>query len=881
MKIARRRRWENALKTLPLKLAKDERKPILLGLAFGTAVSAIFPLIKAALKGGSHWIWNPQHIDSNALPASIIFIVALAVLLWPGPMLLRWLKSYSRGVNRGSFAIPAFAVFFTLELRYRLPMCGWSIAMPVIGVVTFLLIYLPYRRSVVLVLNDDRSDDARTSLQEAWPERKALAQEISWHVLNEGKATYAVYGGFGSGKSSMLNFIGDALRGDHERRAIVVRFNGWLPGSRENLAEQLLSDIATECSRQYYTPQFRRTALRVAKTLKAAVPHLEWVTEWLPQETQQDAIDDLREALERLPSRVVVLVDEIDRMRKEELFVLLKLIRGFTSLPRLSFVCALERSHVENMICAEFGAVDHTFYHKFFVESFELPKLTDSFLEAETHDALIAIFEEQGWFKSDEQAKNEFANAVRNHWNDIFAPLCTNIREVKRLASSVRTQSWSLVDEVNPLDLTLLAALRYFAPTASDLIWSFRNTLCAPDINSGIPDPDLVYEADVATYIEHEGNLRLNPLLQEQARRIRKILFSGLDEIDDASGTDSNKKVSATVRYFERNKSGARTKELRSASYFPAYFQNILPVTIFPEKDLAEFLNELRQSDEYQTQHAVFRRLKELEGNGDKRLNFLEKLTDKAVQSLDMDKCSLAANVLVGRSAGLDDPFCEREYSQTARFVTSICDELFLAGRLEDRLRLLRNCILGARADGVAFRILLWAVNRPFPEVLIATQRGVENVPREELERAYLERMETRYGPAVGLGDVDLNFSYWLAFSDWGVLLEKSVWATQRDLQRKFWIRYISSPERLADVARFVLAPYALQLHSGAPASALWRNMLPEEDMRNLAKTYPPYQDLLAVAYLKELLGEDVIPEPIRTGPAKPNSRGETEFPSE
>jgi hypothetical protein len=241
----------------------------------------------------------------------------------------------------------------------------------------------------------------------------------------------------------------------------------------------------------------------------------------------------------------------------------------------------------------------------------------------------------------------------------------------------------------------------------------------------------------------------------------------------------------------------------------------------------------------------------------------------------------LVANVLVGRSTGVDDPFCEKEYSQTARFVTSVCDELFLAERMEDRLRFLRNCILGARADGVAFRILLWAVNRPFPEAAIATQRGVENVPREELEKAYLERMETRYGPAVGLRDVDLNFSYWLAFSDWGVLLEKSVWATQQDLQRKFWMRYISSPERLADFARFVLAPYALQLQSSAPISALWRNILPEEDMRNLARTYPPYRDLLAVSYLKEILGEDVIPEPIRTGSAKPNSSEEAEFPSE
>jgi len=841
-------------------------------LACGSVISAIFPLIKPAFESGNQWIRDWHHIDSNALPAAMISIAALALFVWPGTILLQWSKSYGRGLNRGSFAVPAFAAFCALGLRYRLPLLWWGVSIAVIGVIAVLILYLPYKRSGALELGDDRSDDPRTSLKDAWPERRALAQEIARHILNEGKPAYAVYGGFGAGKSSMLNFVAEALLGDHGRRAIVVRFSGWLPGSRENLADQLLSDIATECSRRYFTPQFRGTALRVAKTLKTAVPHAEWIAEWLPQETQQDSIDDLREALERLPSRVVVLVDEMDRMRKEELFVLLKLIRGFTSLPRLSFVCALERSHVENIICEEYGTVDHTFYHKFFVESYELPKLTDSFLETETHDALIAIFDEQGWFRRDEQAKREYSNAIRDQWDGIFAPLCTNLREVKRLANSVRAQSWPLVDEVNPLDLTLLAAMRYFAPAASDLIWSSRNTLCAPDINNGLTDSDIVYEAEISTYLEQESRLLRNPLLQEQARRIRKVLFSGLDEIRDASGTDPNRKVTATVRYFERNNVGARSKKLRSASYFPAYFQNVLPGTILPERELAETLDKLQRSDEDQTQHAIFMRLKEMEGKGEKRLNFIEKLTDKAVQSLSLEKCALVANVLVGRSIGLDDPLCEREYSQVARFVTSVCDALFLAQRAGDRLQLLRKCILAARADGVAFRILLWAVNRPFPEAAIAGQRGIENVPRENLENAYLERMESRYGHAVGLRDVDLNLSYWLAFSDWGVLLEKSVWARDRNLQREFWKRYIDSSQRMADFARFVLAPFVLQLNTGAPTSSLWEHILPEEDLRNLAMTYPPYQDLLAVSYLRELVGESVIPEPIPMGTAKPNS---------
>ncbi len=537
----------------------------------------------------------------------------------------------------------------------------------------------------------------------------------------------------------------------------------------------------------------------------------------------------------------------------------------------MSFVCALERNHVESLIQAEYRTVDHTFYHKFFVESFELPKLVDSFLETETHDALTAIFEEQGWFERDDLAKREYSNAIHEHWKSIFAPLCTNLREVTRLTNSVRTLAWSLVDEVHPLDLTLLATLRYFALPASELIWSFRDTLCAHDIDGSISDPDRVYEAKISSFLEIESKLLSSSLLQEYVLRIRRILFSGLDEIKDAQGKDSKPKLNAELRYFDLNKSASRTKRLRSNSYFPAYFQNILPIEIFSEQELSKILDEIRKSDEHKTQDIVFRELKKLEGNGDKRLNFIDKLTNKSVVSLDLDKCGFVANVLVGLSNGFDDPLSGREYSQTAKFVISVCDELFLGGRVEDRIRLLRKCILGARADGVAFQILRWAVSRPMPDAVNATQKGIDNVPREELERAYLDRMESRYGPAVGLKEIDLNFSYWLAFSDWGMILEKSFWATQRDMQRTFWMRYISSPMRMADFAHFVLGPIFMQSSSGMPTSLLWKNVLPEEDIRSLTRTFPPYQDQLALSYLKDLLGDDVVPDPIKKGSAKPN----------
>jgi KAP family P-loop domain len=844
-------------------LLKEDRKRVFLGLAFGTATSALVPQIMRAYDGVTTWLWNPAYVQKVAVTFLIGVIVASALVLWLIPVSMKWSRSWWTGANHGSFAVTAVAAFVVFRLAASLQHSHWIVAAVLVAVFSLLILFISAKRSTAYDLPRDCSDDPRVSLDEAWPERKNLAVQIADCIRREGKPTYAIYGDFGSGKSSMLNFIDDALRSDRHHRPIIVRFNGWLPGSKENLTDQLLSDIASECSKEYYIPQLRHTALKVGRTIAASVPHFGSLTEWLPQETQGDIVKDLKSVLARLPRRIVVLVVEVDRMRKEELIVLLKLIRGFSSLPHLSFLCALERRQVEKMIKDEFGEVDHTFYHKFFADSYQIPKLVDSFLESETHDALTEIFEAQGWFTSNKQAKGEYSDVIDQHWSLIFSPLCTNIREVHRLASTVRTEARPLVDEVNPVDLTFVSALRYFAPEALELIWKFRDTLCALEVDSGIAESDKAYEGAVSLYLEREDALPIAPLLREQVQRIRAILFSGLETIKNAQGSDSNRRVTAAIEYFERNKGAAQTRSLRSISYFPAYFQSVLPVAVFPEKELQRIFHELGGSDEFQVGNLVTREFRKLDGNSDKRLNFLEKLSAKAVNALDLQRCMWLANVVVGLSVGLDNPHCETEYRLIDRLATSVADGLFLTGQSERRLSLLQICILGARADGVAHRILSSAVgNRPMPDGPIAASRGIQNVPREHLEKVFLERMTSRYGPNMHPDRIDLNLSHYLAFHDWGVLLDKSVWTTDRDLQHKFWMWYINSPERMAQFTRYALSPFYVGPPQGNPNLSL-ENILPKDDIRSLVLKFPPYQDVVAISTLRELLGSDVLPEPL------------------
>jgi hypothetical protein len=288
-----------------------------------------------------------------------------------------------------------------------------------------------------------------------------------------------------------------------------------------------------------------------------------------------------------------------------------------------------------------------------------------------------------------------------------------------------------------------------------------------------------------------------------------------------------------------------------------------VPDAIYPEKDLRNIFDELGRSDDSQINLALRREFDRLEGTNDRRLNFLEKFSGRAVQMLDAGRCAKAASTLVRLPGGLDGAFHEQEYTSVARLVVSLSDEFALTGRADDCHSLLSDCIQGAGPDGIAQKILASSLgSRPICDAVFAAQGGIPRSSQDVIENAFLRRMENKYGSEVAPVEVDLDESYWLAFHQWGFLLKKRVWATNSDLQRDFWQRYICSRERMARFARYVIAPFLLNDPHFSPSISI-ENVLTKDEINALARKFPPYQDQMAVAYIRELLGADAIPEPV------------------
>jgi hypothetical protein len=272
-------------------------------------------------------------------------------------------------------------------------------------------------------------------------------------------------GEFGSGKTSILNLLREHLAD----RTIVVSFSTWLPGSAETLTAYLLSDIANECEKRYVVPGLRKGAQRLARALGQNVPLLKSYVESLPASTQRDDLQGMKDALARLPNRVVVLLDELDRMEKDELITLLKIIRGVSVLPNLSFVCAGARKTITEIVKEKFSDESNTYFEKFFPVSIQIPEPDPAALRQAGVTRLASALDERDFFERDSEAE-AFRNQITTIWGAYIAPFCRNLRAIGLLANDVGTAAAPLGREVNPVDLTLIEMLRRFKPAVYEII---------------------------------------------------------------------------------------------------------------------------------------------------------------------------------------------------------------------------------------------------------------------------------------------------------------------------------------------------------------------------------------------------------------------------
>jgi hypothetical protein len=188
----------------------------------------------------------------------------------------------------------------------------------------------------------------------------ALAERIARLGNKHGAAVVGLYGKWGFGKSSMLNLIEDHLDTHHGDDVVVAKFNPWLFTNEEDLLRSFFEVLEPMRNPD---PGFFQKVGKVGRKYSGEFGMLadmvlgEPVKKIVDTVTRGPSLEDTHAALQRRDDKhtIVLLIDDLDRLDRAEVLLMLKLVRLNSNLPRVVYVLAFDDEIIARTIGSAYG----------------------------------------------------------------------------------------------------------------------------------------------------------------------------------------------------------------------------------------------------------------------------------------------------------------------------------------------------------------------------------------------------------------------------------------------------------------------------------------------------------------------------------------------
>ena len=212
------------------------------------------------------------------------------------------------------------------------------------------------------------------------PIRQAYAQSVAKQLLNvdtrDEAFSMGLFAAWGTGKTTFLR----AMKGVLHPHALCIDFNPWNSQGPEQIVSDFFELLNARLS-PYYAP-LERKLIRYVRVLLRGNANT-WVDRMLEMVGESNTSleqlkHDVNHELLNLHRKIVIFIDDIDRLDKDELFEVLRLIRNTAKFSNIIFIVALDERYTIEMLKQK-GVYDGAvFLEKIFPLVIRLPKI-DSF----------------------------------------------------------------------------------------------------------------------------------------------------------------------------------------------------------------------------------------------------------------------------------------------------------------------------------------------------------------------------------------------------------------------------------------------------------------------------------------------------------------------
>lgn len=516
-----------------------------------------------------------------------------------------------------------------------------------------------------------------------------------------------VYGEWGEGKSSVLGMTKSFLAEREDYESIVVRdFNPWRLVDEESIIRGFIETIAEaigcslKSSKEKATEGFRKILpfifvpikaislfFKPADSVDVVLDQLEKLSKTADTLKLEELRSRLIPVLNKSSKRVIVFVDDIDRLDKDETHTLFRLIKACADLPRIVFVLAFDDEVVAASLDERFedgrSEAGKSFLEKIIQLPLRIPAASPSDVEALCINAINDTLE-----SIDIDIKQEDIDRFGRTFRSSIADRLTTARSSKRYANAVQFAMLTLSDEVNPIDLMLLESMRIFYPKLYSVIRSNQQLFSGRTSQSyGTSGEEDKVKPLVDKVLEGFDETQITALL-ELAKAIFPRISQSYGNMHYGSETSEQWDID---------------KRACSPQYCERYFNYAIPKRDISDKSISELYRVARSGDLQE----VSRNLSEMMSDG-KSKRLIEKIRSQ-VKVIDADTASVLAVALSENAHLIPNPpalfsFAE-PFVSTAILVSHLLERI---RNRDERLNVAKEVISSAVPIWFANECLRW-----------------------------------------------------------------------------------------------------------------------------------------------------------------------------
>lgn len=401
----------------------------------------------------------------------------------------------------------------------------------------------------------------------------------------------AVYGAWGSGKTSMLNFVEHFANLAHEgERPTIFRFNPWWFSGAEELTSHFFTELQFVLGKSHkFDSELLTNLSDLAEAASEITPFpglVKLVALGLRKVAKQQKKDimelkgEIADSLKQQKTKILIIIDDIDRLTTDEIRQVFRVIKAVADFPNVVYLLAFDKKVIVKALTGMQDLPGEQYLEKIVQVPFELPSPDRLSMQSMLLGRLNVIsagtppelFDQNEWAIAYIQGIDHFIRTPR---------------DIVRFTNTVSVTYPAVKGEVNLVDFLVIETIRIFCSDVYSVVRDNPNAFTGP--------------SDVGLLIYPK------PISKEQLKAFHDDWLSQIDPSDRESITRLIERVFPKTESAWGNMSFGsewlpRWRKARRAcdpDTFPIYFRLAIPTGDLSNAEMKAIMNLTNDQEKF------------------------------------------------------------------------------------------------------------------------------------------------------------------------------------------------------------------------------------------------------------------------------------------